>query len=278
MSRKILILIVAIVFTLNSNAQYYYKDIVSIKQSTDELLKLKENKFRSVTINSYESNGDMSEGFVCQKKINKDYTKTEIITAANVTPDSYFISWFDKEGVLQATSDSSEAIVVNTSYTYNEKKELILVQSSSRTQNDDYGDDVEEKHVYTYASNGLPKEMLLIKNSRDTSIIDFMEDETNQNHVGIEKNTKTGDKYYYYYNSKGWISDIVHSYSNKSNLIPDFVFEYNRYGQVIQMIASEDEGRNAITWKYSYENGLRIGERCYSKYNRQLGTIEYIYK
>lgn len=276
MIMKPLIVLLFCITAAYANAQYYYKDFIVPRQAADELARLKEQKIRKVAVNSYESNGQPSEGFYCEKKINKSYTETEIVTEADLTPNSYFFSNFSKEGVLLSTTDSTEELVSSSRYLYNENGQLTEVVSITRTLNDDYSDDVSERHIYKYNTLGLPEEMLLIKNEKDSTYIVFQADESK--HVGIEKNSTTKETYYYYYNSKGWISDIVHNYANRKELVTDFTFEYNRNGQVIQMIASEDEGRNYITWKYNYENGLRIGEKCFSKYNRLLGTIEYVYK
>jgi len=59
---------------------------------------------------------------------------------------------------------------------------------------------------------------------------------------------------------------------------PDYVFEYNASGLMIQMTASEEGINNYYIWKYVYENGLRVREKCYSKERRLMGTIEYEYK
>ena len=59
-----------------TNAQYYYKDIISNKQITADLNAYKENKIRKISVKSFEDNGIESEGFFCEKKISKNYKKS----------------------------------------------------------------------------------------------------------------------------------------------------------------------------------------------------------
>jgi hypothetical protein len=61
-------------------------------------------------------------------------------------------------------------------------------------------------------------------------------------------------------------------------LLPDFTFEYNSANKVTQMVAV-DEGvnRNYYTWKYVYNDGLKIIEKCFSKEGDLLGYFEYEY-
>ena len=60
---------------------------------------------------------------------------------------------------------------------------------------------------------------------------------------------------------------------------PEFVFDYNRSGEMIQMVAVE-EGADSdyFTWKYTYDNDLRIIEKCFSKEKTLMGYFEYEYK
>ncbi|MBK8786884.1 MAG: hypothetical protein IPN43_10440 [Chitinophagaceae bacterium] len=94
----------------------------------------------------------------------------------------------------------------------------------------------------------------------------------------IEKNAKTAEVYYYYYDAKNRLTDIVHRYSYQKNLFTEYSFEYNEAGQLAKMITSEKEGAYYFTWRYDYEDGLRLNERCYSKEGRIMGSVEYKYK
>ena len=83
-------LVAAFIFiiTASANAQYFYKDIVSNNQLVADMKSYKENKVKKIILKSFEDNGAESEGFFCEKKLNKDYTKTELYTRADISAAS----------------------------------------------------------------------------------------------------------------------------------------------------------------------------------------------
>lgn len=275
MIKPILFTIAITVTGTQSKAQYYYKDILSNKELQAETGRLKEQKIHTINITSLESDGRESEGFFCQKKFNKSYTESELKTSTSTSYNNYFTSRFTKDGLLKQSIDSSEVSSTTAYYTYNDKQELIKIESSTNFAAEDEDDNNSEQHIYEY-ENGLPTKLWVIVNTKDTSLYLFKADE--KNNIAIEKNAKTGDVYYYYYDSKNQLTDVVHTYATKKTLIPDYKFEYNSAGLITQMIASEKEGAYFFTWRYSYENGLRTMERCYNKEGRLTGSIEYQYK
>lgn len=267
--------ILGIMTAFSVQGQYYYNDIVLNKELLNEMARLKEQRIRTVNVMSLEG-GIPTEGFYCQKKINKNYTEVELKTSTSTSYPNVFISYFSPEGLLKRTTDSSEVAVTTTIYNYDERQQLAKIVSTTDFAADDYTDKGAEEHIYQYDQNGQLQKMQLVKNITDTTVILFMPDENNN--IAIEKNTKTGEIYYYYYDSKKHLTDIVHTYNLSGKLIPDYKFEYNGQGLVTQMIASEKEGAYFFTWKYSYDNGLRMMERCYTKEGRLTGSIEYEYK
>ncbi len=259
-----------------ATAQYYYTDILNNKQAVAELAVLKEKKIKGIKITSLESTGEETEGFICQKKIKGDYTEVEIYTETNESYPNTFISYFNKAGQLQRTVDSSEAGTTTVDYLYDASGKTIAVNSSKRFATDDDAGLVTEKHIYNYNGAGILQQMLLVKNNRDTTAFIFEADETGN--VIIEKNKKTAEVYYYYYDEKNRLTDIVHKYSYQKQLFTESSFEYDDMGQLAKMVSSEKEGAYYFTWRYNYEDGLRMSERCYSKEGRIMGSVEYKYK
>ena len=119
-----------------ATAQYYYTDIVNNKQAVAELAVLKEKKIKGIKITSLESTGEETEGFICQKKINGDYTEVEIYTETNESYPNTFISYFNKAGQLQRTVDSSEAGATTVDYLYDASAKMLPENLSSRFQID----------------------------------------------------------------------------------------------------------------------------------------------
>ncbi len=275
MSKIPIMAMIALATGYSANAQYYYNDIVLNKQLVSEMAVLKGQKIREMKVTSLEKDGTESEGFVCHKKFNRDYTKVELYTETKDSYASLFTSYFDKNGLLDRTIDSSEATSTNSQYSYDDKGRLYRIYSATNFS-DDEAHDVSEDHIYQYNEAGIPVKMLLIKNKVDTMTILFMADESGN--VGIEKNARTAEDYYYYYDSKKRVTEIAHSYNARNKVNTDFVFEYNYDGQVTRMEAAEKEGAYYFTWRYTYENGLRTAERCYSKEGSIQGSVEYEYK
>lgn len=260
----------------SASAQYYYKDIVSNRQLMSTMDSYKSNKVRSVEIKSFESDGSESEGFFCRKKIAKDYRNAELFTRSAVSSPSLFLSAFNKDGTLAYSNDSSDISVTKISYSYDDQKRIRSVVSSVRSQDDDFVNEITEEHIYEYAEKPNPVKMFRVKNHTDTIVILFADDENG--HLAIEKDTRSGTKYYYYYDGKGRLTDVVQENDFKLRLMPDYIFEYDGNGNITQMISTEEGIGNYVTWKYKYENGLRISEKCYGKDRRLMGSVQYEYK
>jgi YD repeat-containing protein len=275
MIKRVFITALIAATAISSKAQYYYNDIVNNKAVLAELAKLKEKKIKGVKVVSMESNGEATEGFTCRKKINRDFTEVEIYTETNQSYPNTFISYFDKAGLLQKTIDSSEAGATTIDYRYDGGGRLVSIISTKHFSDEDAGFS-NEQHLYQYNSAGILQQMRLVKNNRDSILYVFEADEAGN--ITIEKNEKTAELYYYYYDGKNRLTDVVHSYNFQKNLFPELTFEYNPEGQVTKMVTSEKEGAYFFTWRYNYEDGLRMNERCFSKEGRMLGSVEYEYK
>lgn len=256
-------------------AQYYYRDIISNRQLLAEMAQYRENKVRLIKIRSFEDDGTESDGFFCEKKISRDYRKTELFTRSNISGISLLTSMFNEKGQLVSTSDSSELAVSVNRYTYDSDGRIVSILSVIRSSDDDFTSEIKEEHIYYYGNGNIPEKMIRVKNLTDSTSILFGVDE--QNNVSIEKDSRNGSKYYYYYDNKNRLTDIVHSNEHTTRLIPDYLFEYNNAGHLVQMTNTEEGGSNYFVWKYSYENGLRSKEKCYSKERKLMGSIEYVY-
>ena len=256
-------------------AQYYYKDLVSNAQVVADMKAYKENKIKKIVLKSFEDNGVESEGFFCEKKINKEYTKAALYTKAYISAASLFTSTFDTDGKLLNTYDSSLLSVTHIIYSYNSDNLISSITSAVRSSDEDFSNEIKEEHFYTY-NNGKPLKITRVKNGKDTTDILLALDENGN--VAIEKDTKNGTKFFYYYDSKRRLTDIVQANEYSKNAKPDYIFEYNNAGLITQMTSLEEGSKSFYVWKYSYENGLRIKERCFTDERKLMGSIEYEYK
>ena len=273
--KKIFFALFLLVAFNNVQAQYYYKDLISNGQVIADMKIYKENKIKKIVLKSFEDNGSESHGFFCEKKLNKDYTKSELYTRADISAASLFTSTFDKTGKLMNTYDSSLLSVTQITYSYNSDNLVSSITSIVRSTDEDFGNEIKEEHIYKY-ENSKPFKIIRVKNGRDTTNILFALDD--KGNVAIEKDTKNGTKFFYYYDAKNRLTDIVQANEYSQNAKPDYIFEYNNAGLITQMTAVEEGSKSYYVWKYSYDNGLRIKERCFTDERKLMGSIEYEYK
>lgn len=274
--QKASLLILSFFFFIDfASAQFYYKDLVSNAQLVSDMKLYKEKRVKTVRIKSFEDDGTESDGFFCQKNVSRDYRRTELMTRSNISSRSMLISLFDKEGKLLSTNDSSDISVSRTNYVYDLQNRISRILTSVRSQDDDFTNAISEEHIYEYNAQNQPVKMTRVKNRIDSSVISFATDENNN--IAIEKDSKSGSKYYYYYDAKKRLTDIVQTNDFRTNLHPDYIFEYNSANQVTQMTVTEEGGNDYFVWKYVYDNGLRSGERCYTKERKLMGSVAYEY-
>ena len=273
--KKSLAVLFLLAICITTNAQFYYKDILSNKQITVDLKAYKENKVRRISVRSFEENGIESEGFFCEKKISKNYKSSELFTRSNFSYASIFNAKYDDAGKLLNTYDSSELSITEIRYSYNSNNQIKSVLSSIRSRDEDFENVITEEHIYNYEKEVIAN-MQKVKNGKDTINILFTTDENGN--ITLEKDTKNASKYYYFYDKKNRLTDIVPETEYTKNLKPDYIFEYNNANQITQMTSVEEGSSHYFVWKYSYGNGLRIKERCFSDERRLMGSITYEYK
>ncbi len=268
---------VAVAPVTTISAQYYHKDIVSVKMANDETQILKEQKIRTVLVHSFEADGTPSEGFYCEKKFNRNYHEMETYTRSPGTAKSLLVSEYNDKGQLVKSADSSEITASTSFYSYDDNDRITSIVSYTHSSDDDFSTSLKEEHQYSYNENGKPVKMLRIKNDSDTTQVDFLLDEHGNVTDEIEPGVN-GKHYYYYYDDKNRLTDIVKYNAVKGGLKADFIFEYNSAGQLSQMISVEDGvSGDYLLWRYTYNEGLRIIEKCYSKQKKLLGYFEYEY-
>jgi len=266
------------VLVQHATSQYYYRDIISNRQATAEKEALKTQNVKNILVHSFEGTGEPSEGFFCEKKISKDFRRIETYTRSYVTAKALLTSYYNENGWLERSTDSSDITVSNSFYEYDARGNVIRITSHSHSNDDDFTTTLKEVHQYIYNDKGQPLKMLRIRNDKDTTVVDFKLDE-NGNVTDEIETGKNGLHYYYYYDNNKRLTDIVKYNVVRKTLLPDFMFEYNTAGQVTQMVAIEEGVSNDYyTWKYVYNDGLRIIEKCFSKEKTLLGYFEYEYE
>jgi YD repeat-containing protein len=268
-----LIVIFQAVFTAKS--QYYYKDIVLTRQNQQNWKIFHDLKVKQADIKSLDANNEPTDGFSCIQTISGDFSTITTYTKSANTPASTMITYYDRNGRMIRTTDTSDTFKSTTEYTYNDNGQVTSLLNNSVQTDNQVG--ATEKHLWLYEGNQL-KKMIKIKGETDTTIVNLIKDE--KGNIIEEKSVREGQSLpsiYYYYDNEGRLTDIVRYNQKAGRLLPDYVFEYfsDRISSMIFVPAGSSDYQK---WIYQYaENGLKINETCYDKKKQLVVKINYEY-
>lgn len=264
-------------FTVSTlQAQYYYKDIIGTKESADLITSYRNNKVRTVTLNSYTVNNTPIDNFSIQQEFLPAQQALRTITRSEYTRPSYLTSFIDANGRVIKTLDSSDGVVNTTVYSYNNNGNLVAV---SFTAGDTLTAVKTDDHLWQYDAQNRVRQMIRIKNKRDTAIVSFkLDDAGNIIEEQERRRALTDEPYYYYYDASNRLTDIVRFNKKASRLLPEQMFEYSATNQVIQRISVPQNSDDYLIWRFAYDNrGLKTKEVIFNKQKEQTGKVEYVY-
>jgi hypothetical protein len=274
--RKCLLLLTLLFVFCYTNAQFYYNDVVGLKASNNNYSALIKNNVKEISATSTEAGGTPTKGFVYSKIIkdngNTAVTHTELETGgASDDFDTYV------NGMLVKSQDSADNILTTVEYNYDNAGKILLV----KTQTDDtaMATHSTELHQWFYTGDS-PDSMIRIKDKADSTAVYFKKDE--QNNIAEEiwmKQRRITEHYFYYYNNKNQLTDIVRFNTKAQQMLPDFLFDYDTAGRVIQLTQIPQGSSDYIIWKYVYdERGLKTQDILFDKRQELLGTVTYTYR
>ena len=260
------------------SAQYYYKDIIVTRQTIEKWKDYKKNQVTSVELNSFESNGQPTEGFECRQTIASDFTSIDTYTHSTVSMESNLIAYYDEKGLLKKTIDTSDTYESTTLYEYDPAGRVIsIVNTSVETDNHVINS---EKHVWKYNESGSPLTMQKIKNETDTTYVQFISDD--KGNITEERSVRNNISLpviFYYYSNENLLTDIVRYNEKAQRLLPDYMFTYDDQKRLASMLFVSEGTSEYQKWIYEYnERGLKSKETCFTKRQELLGRIEYQYK
>ncbi|HEX5667441.1 MAG TPA: hypothetical protein VFX73_01490 [Chitinophagaceae bacterium] len=259
--------------------QYYYQDIISNKNNNDHYQLMKKERVTKVHIKSLESTGEATEGFNMEQWFNNSYTQLKTTTQTPASKErSVMINYYNLQGYLYRTVDSSENAITVYEYGYNPEGKLVSILNTSRSAEDKLK--TTESHTWIYTDKGFPEKMIRVRENADTMEIRLLTDE--KGNVSEEQSFRkgvAGDKVYYYYNDAGKLTDIVRYQDKLDKLIPDYTFDYSPDGKLTEMMVVQQSGKDYLIWKYDYNsNGLKKREAAYTRQKRLAGSVEYSYE
>lgn len=274
--KKFFILAAVISAFSNVNAQYYYSDIVGTKQTNQQYRLLSTFQYKRINAVSYDGGDQPSKDFLLEQNITDNGRKIITHSAAPGNMESYFISNYQNNKVNK-TVDSSNNAINTVVYEYDNTGKVISTIAVSKDFDGTFTND--ERHTWSYNEKGLPEKMLKIKNATDTTVVILTYEGENVAEENWKKNNRVIETYYYYYNSKKQLTDIVRFSRKAKAMLPDYMFEYDNKGRIVQMTQTQNGTANYFIWKYTYnENGMKEKEVVFNKQKEMLGKIEYRYE
>lgn len=273
--KQLILIKVGVLFLLTASGQYYYNDILAPSEYSQwKLFKL--NKVAAVQLKSFEGANLPSEGFTGNITVKSDYSEIRSFSQSEQIKANVTVSYFDAQGNLQTSKDSSEEVVTTYSYYFDPQGKLTEVTSISVSA--DGKSRQKELHKWTYTPDGAPSKMLRIRNESDTTFVKFTIGANNL--VEEERSYRKGelvDQVYYYYDEQNRLTDEVRYNRKLKKLVPDFTFEYNDEGFLFQRMTVFN-ATDYLIWRYEYnEKGLRTRDLCFNKQKKLVGRIEYSY-
>ncbi|MGN6267924.1 MAG: hypothetical protein ACTHM5_19750 [Ginsengibacter sp.] len=271
-----IIVAIASLYTPTLYAQYYYKDLLSTKKDNNEFSILKNSNINLVKISSFDEHDQPSDGFFCEKRINKNFSQSKLMTNSNITGESLLVTDYNNKGDIIKTITTTPHSTNTVEYKYDAEGRITSIQT--RTSADGDSNAITESHEYIY-QNGRPVKMLRKKNNTLISTITFVADDKGNIIEEDPSGTSIDKKYYYYYDDSNRLTDVVHFNPVANRLLPDYMFEYSNGNKPDKIISVDETGRNYFIWRYAYDDKkLPEIQKCYSKEKQLLGTIQYEYQ
>lgn len=249
---------------------------MSATKLNHEFAILKNANIKSIKINSFDEKDEPSEGFFCEKKINKNFTQSEMMSKSNITGQSLLITDYNASGQIIKTTTTTPNTTNTVEFEYDSNGHISFIHTKTVADGDRSG--IIETHEYIYENN-KPVKMFRKKNNLLVSTITFLSDDKGNIIEEDASGNSSDKKYYYYYDGNNRLTDVVHYNLIARRLLPDYMFEYNNNNEPKQMISVDESGRNYFIWKYAYDDRtLPEIQKCFSKEKQLLGTIQFEYK
>ena len=262
--------------SLGASAQYYYRDIVGLKESTDLIAKYRTAGVQTVTMKSYTVNNTPVENLSVEQVFSPQQSSLLTITRSGYLPTSYLRTSFDADGRVVRTTDSTESYVNTTVYSYNNAGN---VASISTRFSDTLSSLRTDEHIWQYHAQNRVSKMLRIKNGRDTAVVSFKFDDAGN--VVEEQETRRivkEEPFYYYYDAKNRLTDIVRYNKKAARLLPEQMFDYAVSNNLIQRTTVAPNSDDYLVWRYRFnDKGLKTREEIFNKQKELTGKVEYSY-
>lgn len=275
---KFILAIMATCISHIASAQYYYKDIVVNKEINALNEKIKKAKAVSVKVKSFDFDDTEIENFLCEQEIENNGKHTFTTTGSPYVGENHLHSYFTAQSKIIRSVDSNPLLIIQNIYDYQNsnlsKITINTIDIANKTR-------LAEQHIWQYDDKNVPTKMYLVKNNLDTLKIQIIKDSITQMPIEeiVYEKGKEFERYYYYYDDKNRLTDVVKYNRYKKKLLPELIFEYDEQNQIIKKSIFVTGTNDYTNWFYKYDDkGLKTAEQCFLKGNLFRGKLYYYYK
>src|ERR1700722_3320115 len=125
MHKTLIVCLLFCVVAQACEAQYYYKDLVVNRENSARWKGYRDNHVKAVTLNSMETDGKPTEGFVGEIQVSADYLHITTHTKTSGTADAWIITDYSPQGHLIKNTDTSDTYQNSSEYRYDAKGRIM---------------------------------------------------------------------------------------------------------------------------------------------------------
>lgn len=265
----------------NLSAQYYFSDLQGLLQLENRQRLYRSLHVREILGRAISSTGQVQSNFQENTVLsaNADTSRLEQIQEGGTTRTTFI---FSKTGTLLEQTEIRPGYISQIRYTRGVNGRIERIENNSSDSLSGFNQ--REIHSWEYLANGKPQKMWRVIDQGggpvDSTEILFIHDSTGT--LTEEHSFKHGREtgfYYYYYNDRNQITDIVRFNTKFKRLLPDQLFEYDENGALSQrMLLTGSRDITYLIWRYGYRpEGLLQEEALFNNKKEHTGSIRYSY-
>jgi YD repeat-containing protein len=266
------------IITLPAKAQYFYNDILLAGQNKIHFEKLAGSKIKTVTVKAYQNDGEEIDDFVLRQEVDKAAGTLTTYSKTTFSDASILKTTFNNLRMPVVVLDSAEGASTTTHYAYDDKERIISLSSYS-VQSEQKENLVTETRQYVYNEKGMPEKMLRINGGTDTMTVIFSTAENGM--PGEEAWFRNGQKietWFYYYDEKNRLTDIVRYNAAAKKMLPDYLFGYDENNNLTSKVTVQPGTGQFRIWQYKYNaGGLKTEETVLNRQRQPEGRMVYFY-
>lgn len=271
------LLFFACLINFSSGAQYYFNDLKANRETRQQHALMRKLKIKSLQVSIDPDLPTEKAEILLTQEFSLDGKKVILYTNETSGNTRRTITQYDGDRLVRSVAGNRRGDITTT-FSYAATGQLLNTQSTTRDTTLNIKQS--EVHSYFFRNDSLPEYAFIIRDNADTLHIIFKTDSLNLVTEEIwMRGKKEIERYYFYYDDKRHLTDIVRFNKKAGQLLPDYVFTYDEAGRLTKMIQVPRMVSKYITSEFFYdEKGLKLAENINSKDKQTSTRLTYRYQ